>query len=278
MSSLQLAIPQSTKIQEPILISDLVSHEQSTVIEKLFVTVGSGSRVIFQDGAQGTNRYLKEIIVEIEPYAYVEFLGNYTTDGNSFQYLYLRVVIKEYGNFNCSILASGSGTSDLIGDMVLSGVYAQADLAIASMSYEHGSCSIETKQHHEGNYSQSCVKVKQLAMDTAQARYKSLIDILPAAKQVIAHQKHKTLLLNSTAQAYANPQLNVQHNKEVYCSHGSAISQLDELLIWYALARGLTRAQARLLLLEGFFSDLCNNIVFKAALLTQLMQRNKFCE
>jgi len=148
------------------------------------------------------------------------------------------------------------------------------------MQYGQGYCSIITHQYHEGCNTTSNVMVKQIVADSAHANYQSLIDIVSTAKHVTAHQKHKALLLSAQAQALANPQLNVKHNKEVQCSHGSAISQLDNVLLWYMMTRGILWPNAQLLLLQGFLLDLFANTSFKTSVITKLknVQRNMFRE
>ncbi|NNM67215.1 MAG: Fe-S cluster assembly protein SufD, partial [Spirochaetales bacterium] len=42
----------------------------------------------------------------------------------------------------------------------------------------------------------------------------------------------------------------------VKCSHGSTTGKVNEDEVFYLMARGLSRAEARLLIAEGLFADL----------------------
>lgn len=272
--SWQISIPENTIINDPFIISSFIDDLQPTIIENLIIKVGSGTRITFHDNTSN-NIYIKKISLELEPHAQVTFFGDYQTLSGQSKYVQIHSLIKESALFECNIIIAASGTSELSVEALLAGRSAYATITVASLSNDQGFCLVETKQNHKAAHTNSTVKVKQLAADSSQMQYKSLIDILPIARQVTAHQKHTALLLNRTARIDANPQLNVEQNKEVHCSHGSAISQLDDLLIWYCTSRGVSITDAKSLLIEGFFSDLCNYNDFSKALKKQLTKYTK---
>src|SRR5205814_616759 len=47
---------------------------------------------------------------------------------------------------------------------------------------------------------------------------------------------------------------------DVRCTHGATVSQVDRDQLFYAMARGLTQADAERLILRGFFQDVLDRI------------------
>lgn len=115
--------------------------------------------------------------------------------------------------------------------------------------------SIKTEQIHCGASTQSTLKINGALSGTAYAEYHGMIHIAPSANGAQAAQENKNIVLSNHARVQSVPSLEVLAN-DVHCTHGSAIGYLDQEQLWYMQARGLHEAQARRLLLEGFFATM----------------------
>ena len=71
------------------------------------------------------------------------------------------------------------------------------------------------------------------------------------ADNTTANQLCRSLLLSDDARVDIAPTLEIDTD-EVECTHGATVSDLDDEMIFYLQARGLSRLQARSLLLEGW--------------------------
>ena len=80
------------------------------------------------------------------------------------------------------------------------------------------------------------------------------IDVARHAQKTDAAQDFKGLLLERGASVNAVPQLEIFAD-DVQCAHGATVGQLDEAARFYMEARGLSPAQARRLLVQGFLGD-----------------------
>jgi len=67
------------------------------------------------------------------------------------------------------------------------------------------------------------------------------------------------MLLNPGARADTNPQLEIENN-DVSSRHAASVSQIDENKIFYMMARGLKREDARKLIVEGFLGSAVEKI------------------
>ncbi|MCG3135763.1 MAG: hypothetical protein HMLKMBBP_03519 [Planctomycetes bacterium] len=83
---------------------------------------------------------------------------------------------------------------------------------------------------------------------------------IPAAgARSSAHQSNRNLVLADTARADAIPELEILTN-DVSCSHAVATSPIDEEQLHFAMTRGLSPADARKLIVLGFFEPALEKI------------------
>jgi len=86
----------------------------------------------------------------------------------------------------------------------------------------------------------------------SQSYVRGLVKINKYAQNSNGYQKSDVLLLDNS-KAVSIPDLEI-HNNDVKCSHGSTITRLDEAKVFYMQSRGLSKEQAQLELIEGFFN------------------------
>jgi Fe-S cluster assembly scaffold protein SufB len=74
-----------------------------------------------------------------------------------------------------------------------------------------------------------------------------------------AYQNSNIILVDKKARAITIPDLEIQ-NKDVSCSHGSTITSIDELKIFYLQSRGLNKEEAKQTIIKGFIDDLYSDL------------------
>jgi len=77
-----------------------------------------------------------------------------------------------------------------------------------------------------------------------------------------AYQNNHNLILSEKSIIHSNPQLEI-YNDNVQCSHGSTTGQIDDEIIYYMRTRGINIKESKKLILEGFLSDIINNVSIK---------------
>jgi len=83
------------------------------------------------------------------------------------------------------------------------------------------------------------------------------------AQKTDAKQTNRALLLSDDATINSNPQLEIFAD-DVKCTHGAAVGQLDEEVLFYLQARGLNRAEARDMLLHAFAGEVIQGLKIPA--------------
>jgi Fe-S cluster assembly protein SufD len=117
----------------------------------------------------------------------------------------------------------------------------------------------DTLQEHIAPNTTSDFAFKGALRDEATAVWRGMIRVEPDAQKTNAYQENRNLLLSPKAHADSIPGLEIQAN-DVRCTHGATVSQVDREQLFYAMARGLTKADAERLILRGFFQDVLDRI------------------
>lgn len=112
---------------------------------------------------------------------------------------------------------------------------------------------------HDQPYCTSEQLFKYALFDAAQGSFEGLVKVAHGAEHTSAHQSNRNLLGSDKARMYAMPQLEI-YCDEVKASHGSATGQLDERALFYMRQRGIPEAEARMMLVNAFMTDVLDSI------------------
>ncbi len=104
---------------------------------------------------------------------------------------------------------------------------------------------------------------KGILAGKARAVFNGRIIVRIDAQKTDAKQTNRALLLSDEATINSNPQLEIFAD-DVKCTHGAAVGQLDEEAMFYLQARGLTRVEARDMLLHAFAGEVLEGLKIPA--------------
>jgi len=83
------------------------------------------------------------------------------------------------------------------------------------------------------------------------------------AQKTSAFQRNNNILLSADAQIDTMPFLEI-YADDVKCSHGATVGQLDEEAMFYMMQRGISKEDARLLLMYAFTSEVTSKLNIEA--------------
>lgn len=111
-----------------------------------------------------------------------------------------------------------------------------------------------TLQKHSSHHTYSNLLYKGAVKDNAHSVYQGIIAAGRGAIKVDAYQMNKNLVLSPNARADSLPGLEIDAD-DLKCSHGSTVGTLDPEQLFYLMSRGLSRAEARQMLVNAFFEE-----------------------
>jgi FeS assembly protein SufD len=128
---------------------------------------------------------------------------------------------------------------------------------VSSVAYTSGRqhYGLFTNQHHLVPNCNSDLYAKTVLTDRSRSVYYGYIRVSEKAHQTDAYQTNRNLLLSTEARADAIPNLEIKAN-DVKCSHGASVGQVSEDELFYLQARGIPKAEAERLLVQGFLADI----------------------
>ena len=117
----------------------------------------------------------------------------------------------------------------------------------------------DTLQRHLAPHTTSDFAFKGVLMDSATAVWRGMIRVAKDAQKTNAYQENRNLLLSPKAHADSIPWLEILAN-DVRCTHGATVSQVNRDELFYCMARGLSRSEAELLIVRGFYQEIFDRI------------------
>ncbi|MFN7990773.1 MAG: SufD family Fe-S cluster assembly protein [Candidatus Micrarchaeia archaeon] len=107
---------------------------------------------------------------------------------------------------------------------------------------------------HAGRGTKGNILVKGIVRDRARAKVDGMIKIEKGGGGAESFLSQHVMLLNPGAHASANPELEIENN-DVSSRHAASVSQIDSDKIFYLESRGLSEADSRKLIIEGFLES-----------------------
>ena len=101
-----------------------------------------------------------------------------------------------------------------------------------------------------------------IVADRATAVFNGRIHIHPDAQKTRAELSNRNLLTSAEAEVNSKPELEI-YADDVQCAHGATVARLDELALHYLRTRGVSRAEAEVMLSFGFINELIDGIALE---------------
>src|SRR4029078_10387064 len=117
-----------------------------------------------------------------------------------------------------------------------------------------------TLQNHVGQHTISDLQFKSALTDSASLVWFGITRINETAGGSEANQTSRNLLLSEHAKAAPIPVLEIEAHDVSKCSHGATAGPVEEGELFYLESRGIPRATAEHMLVEGFFADVIDRI------------------
>jgi Fe-S cluster assembly protein SufD len=121
---------------------------------------------------------------------------------------------------------------------------------------------LDTQQNHNAPMTNTDLLFKGAARDQARTLWQGMIKSLPKMQKIDGYQVCRNLMLSDDARMDSIPGLEIEAD-DVICSHAATFGTLEEEPIYYLMSRGISRPQAQLMVIDGFFDELLKRIPFE---------------
>lgn len=114
--------------------------------------------------------------------------------------------------------------------------------------------------HSQPKCSSNVLYKNALLGDSARTVWIGDVRIRPAATGTDTYEMNRNLLLSDGARADSVPNLEIETGDIAGAGHASATGRFDDLQLFYLRSRGIPEAEARRLVVRGFFADVVQRI------------------
>lgn len=262
-----LYVPDGVCIERPLqLISLLRAVEDFMACQRLLIILGRGASasLLMCDHAsslapEATLLTLQVTEVFVAEEARLDF---YQLEEHHAQCRRLSTVLVEQQAHSDVALGSYTLTAGLTRNRIytdLRGPHAQTSLYGLCIADQQQRVDNLTYIRHRQPDCQSHELMKYVLDHQARGSFIGRILVQQGAVKTDAHQTDRNLCLTPEARMVARPELEI-YADDVKCSHGATVGQLDQQALFYMRTRGIPEAEARLLLMIAFMTDVIDGI------------------
>lgn len=141
----------------------------------------------------------------------------------------------------------------------LQGTGANSEMHAMILAANRQHLDLIAENRHQNANTHGDMIVKQVLKDRSRTGFQGLIRIDRAAPQSTDYLAADALVLDEGAVADAIPGLEI-FNDDVQASHGATVGEIDKHQLFYMMSRGVSRADAELMIVAGFFEPLLRRI------------------
>ena len=100
---------------------------------------------------------------------------------------------------------------------------------------------------------------KYVLDDSASGVFAGKVLVRHGAQNTESQQTNRNICLTREAHMYTQPQLEI-YADDVKCSHGATVGQLDDNAMFYMRQRGISEAEARMMLMQAFVGEVIGHV------------------
>lgn len=258
-------VPDKVVVERPVqLVNILRSSIPLLMNRRILIIMGKQAQaklLVCDHTMDDENNFLVSQVVEIyaEENARFDYYELEETSENTtrFSSLYLEQTTASNVLVNGITLTNGMSRNNYY--VRLNGEYAETNLS--GMAISDKEQHLDTYSHitHAVPHCHSDELFKYVLNDRALGAFSGRILVKEGAQKTTAYQNNRNLCATREARMYSKPQLEI-YADDVKCSHGMTTGQLDEKALFYMRSRGIPEAEARMLLMVAFTSDVIDNV------------------
>lgn len=109
----------------------------------------------------------------------------------------------------------------------------------------------ETISHHTTTNTNAYYYIRAAQFDKSEVNYTGMLKIHPGAQETDSYLAHNTLMLSKQAKTNTTPSLEIEAD-DVAAGHAATMGRVDEELLFYLQSRGISKQEAKHMLIKGF--------------------------
>lgn len=268
-----LTIDRDHEIAEPIFLTRKSGELKGAELSRVQIHLQSNSRATVVLDNDGDAHLAEDLEIILEPGSHLTFISIQEFSRQSIYAARHHAIIDKDATLKSVVVTVGGDVVRLLPTVEFKGSGAEVDLqgvyfATAGQFFEH-----RIHVDHAVAGAKSNVNYKgALAGKGAHTVWIGDVFIRAAAEATDTYELNRNLLLTDGARADSVPNLEIETGEIVGAGHASTTGRFDDEHLFYLMSRGINEADARRLVVRGFFNEVVSKIGIEE-LQERLMER-----
>jgi len=250
---------------EQVLRLSLDNSGGSEQHARFFVELEEGAKFTLVEQLSGKAKALSNLFAEydIAANAHLTHYRLQLQTAESFCFGGCHFKLADHAQMTSNIVGFGSETSRLDVDVEHAGSHAFAKMNAVYLLDGQEHFDLHTTIEHAVPHGTTDENVRGIVADQAQAVFNGRIHIHRDAQKTLAELNNRNLLLSRKAEINTKPELEI-YADDVRCAHGATVAEIDQSAVYYLTSRGISKADALIMLNFGFINELVDQMPHEA--------------
>jgi Fe-S cluster assembly protein SufD len=259
-----IAVAEGATLTRPLHIVHVATRSSAASYTRSFLKVGNAARVTFLESfiaAEGARSYQTNdaLNVRLGEQAELQHVRLMMEAGEAVNISTATLGIGAKARLNTFNMTSGAGVSRYQGYLTFAGEGAEVSANGVNLLSGRQHADTTLFLDHAVPNCASREVFRAVVDDRAHSVFQGRIMVRPDAQKTDAKMMTRALLLSDEAEADNKPELEIFAD-DVTCGHGATTGSLDESLLFYLRARGLSEKEAQSLLIQAFVGEAIESI------------------
>jgi Fe-S cluster assembly protein SufD len=254
-------VPRNVTVERPLQTVIAQSAGKVSGLHHTIVATEEGAAVTLTEDFVGADGGMSNSVVELVPgmASQLNYLHLQNLADTAWNFSTQRMHLRRESLVRYFIGSWGSRLTKAWINMELNGAGSSGELLGLYFPGGRQHLDHHTNQLHRAPDATSDLLLKGALKDRARSVYQGYIKVFPGAQKTNAYQANRNLMLSTQARADSIPGLEIEAD-DVRCTHGATAGQIPDEYVFYLMARGVGRANAERMIVQGFFEEVLNRI------------------
>lgn len=253
-------IPKGVKLKHPLQAYFRINSENFGQFERTLIIADEGSELMYMEGCTAPKfetSTLHSAVVELVAMkgAKIQYVTVQNWSSNVFNLVTKRGIAMEDAEIRWIDCNIGSGLTIKYPAVILKGKRARGEVVSIALANTGQHQDTGAKMIHAADDTTSNIISKSISIGTGRASYRGEVSIPNGLKGCKNNTECDALLLHSHSRTDTYPAISVKGNSHAV-QHEASVSQVSAEMLFYLQQRGLSKASAMSLAVNGFINDL----------------------
>ncbi len=261
---LYVYVPKNIKVDRAIQVINILRSDVDLMVNRRVLIVleeGAEIKMLFCDHAADDKNFLATQVIEafVGPNASLDLYCLEETHHKNVRISNVYIDQQRNSRVNHNVITLHNGVTRNKLDLTFSGEGAECHCYGCVISDKHQHVDNNTLITHKVPNCTSNELYKYVLDDQSVGAFAGRVLVEHGAQKTASQMTNQNLTANKAARMYTQPMLEI-YADDVKCAHGSTVGQLNDVALFYMRQRGISLAEAKVLLQNAFINEVIDKM------------------